>query len=60
MFVCESNISDIAERICAKFTPKTCLVSHSEEFECQGQMSKVKVARDKNTLCTPAAHGSDE
>jgi len=25
-----------AERICAKFTRKTCLVLRSDEFECQG------------------------
>jgi len=36
-----------AERICAKFTEKTCLVPHSDEFQCQGQRSKVKVTRDK-------------
>jgi len=36
-----------AERICAKFTRKTCLVLRADEFECQGQKSKVKVTRDK-------------
>ena len=36
-----------AERICAKFTPKTFLVLRSEEFECQSQRSKVNVTRDK-------------
>jgi len=36
-----------AERIYAKFTRKTCLVLRSDEFECQGQKSKVKVTRDK-------------
>jgi len=36
-FVSHSNISGTAERICAKFTGKTCLVHRSEEFECQGQ-----------------------
>ena len=36
-----------AERICAKFTRKTCLVLRWDEFECQGQRSKVKVTRDK-------------
>jgi len=41
-----------AKRICAKFTRKTCLVLSSDEFECQGQTSKVKVTRDKNALCT--------
>jgi len=49
-----------AERICAKFTRKTCLVLRSEEFACQGQKSKVKVTRDKNPLCThntPAVYG---
>jgi len=46
-----------AERICAKFTWKTCLVLRWDELEYQGQKSKVKVARDKNALCsnnTPA------
>ena len=47
-FVCASNISGIAERICAKFTGKTCSVHRSKKFECQGQRSKVKVTRDKN------------
>jgi len=51
-FACESNISRTAKRICAKFTGKTCLVPRSEEFECQGQGSKVKVTRDKNALRT--------
>ena len=46
-FVCVWNISGTAERICAKFTGKTCLIPRSEEFECQGQRSKVKVTRDK-------------
>jgi len=36
-----------AERICAKFTGKTCLVPRSDEFEGQGQRSNVKVTRDK-------------
>jgi len=31
-FVCASNISGTAERICAKFTGKTCLVPLSDEF----------------------------
>jgi len=39
-------IAETAKRICAKFTWKTCLVLHSDEFECQGQKSKVKVTRD--------------
>ena len=46
-FVCASNISGTAERICTKFTGKTCLLPRSDEFECQGQRSKVKVTRDK-------------
>jgi len=29
-----------AERICAKFTWKTCLVLRSDEFECQGLRSE--------------------
>jgi len=36
-FVCASNISGTAERICAKFTVNMCLVPRSDEFECQGQ-----------------------
>ena len=39
-----------AERICAKFTRKMCLVPRSDEFEGQGQRSKVKVTRDKNGI----------
>jgi len=41
-----------AERICAKFTRKTCLILRSDEFERQGQKSTVNVTRDKNALCT--------
>jgi len=41
-----------AERICVEFTRKTCLVLRSDEFECQGQKSKVSITRDKNALCT--------
>jgi len=39
-FDCIWNISGTAERICIKFTMKTCLVPLSEEFECQGQRSR--------------------
>jgi len=39
-FTCYSNISGKAERICAKFTGKTCLVPRSDEFEFQGQRSR--------------------
>jgi len=31
------RMAGTAERICAKFTRKTCLVPRSKEFECQGQ-----------------------
>jgi len=47
-FLCESNISGTAERICTKLAVKTCLVPRSDESECQGQRSKVRVTRDKN------------
>jgi len=47
-FVCASNISRTAEWICTKFTGKTCLVPRSNESECQGQRSKVKVIRGQN------------
>jgi len=42
-----------AERICAKFTPKTCLVLRSKEIECQGQRSKIKGQphQGQNTRC---------
>ena len=60
LFLSESNISGTAERICAKFTGKTCLVPRSEDFECQGHRSNVKVTRDKNALSTPTTHGNDE
>jgi len=39
-----------AEQICAKFTWKTCLVLHSDEFERQGQRSRSPGT--KNVLCT--------
>jgi len=39
LFACVRNIPGTAERICAKFTRKTCLIPCSDEFECQGQRS---------------------
>jgi len=39
------RIAGTAERICTKFTLKTCLILRSDEFEYQGQKSKV--TRDK-------------
>ena len=44
------RMAGTAERIYAKFTRKTCLVLRSDELECQGQKSNVKVTRNK----TPA------
>ena len=35
------NISGTGERICAKFTRKTCLLPRSDEFEYQGQRSRL-------------------
>ena len=52
-FVSVWNISGTAERIWAKFTRKTGLVPRSDEFEGQGQWSKVKVTRDKNGIFGP-------
>ena len=52
-FACVWNISAAAERICAKFSRKTCLVPRSDEFECQGERSKVKVTRDKKGIFRP-------
>jgi len=57
VFVFESNISGTAERICAKFTGKTCLVPRSVDIECQCQRSKVKVTRDKNALLAAITTG---
>jgi len=53
-------ISGTAERICAKFTAKTCLVPHLEEFECQGQRSKVKVTRTKTRCAVPSPPAATE
>jgi len=44
------RMAGTAERICAKFTRKTCLFLRSYEFECQGQMSRSPGT--KNSLCT--------
>ena len=41
-----------AECMCAKFTRKTYLVLRSDELECQGHKSTVKVTSDKKPLCT--------
>ena len=40
VFVCVWYISRAAERTCAKFTGKMCLVPRSDKFECQGQRSR--------------------
>ena len=39
LFVCEI-LSGTAERICAKFTRKTCLVPRSDEFEGQDRQGQ--------------------
>ena len=39
-FLCVWNVSGTAQRICAKFTGKTCLVPRSEGFEGQCQRSR--------------------
>ena len=46
IFLCVSNVSWTNERICAKFTLKTCLVPRSDEFECQGQRSRSPGTKD--------------
>jgi len=43
-------MAETAERICAKFTRKTCFVLRSDEFEYQGQSSRSPGI--KNALCT--------
>ena len=40
-------MAETAERICVKFTQKTCLVPPSGEFEDKDQRSEAKVTRDK-------------
>jgi len=45
-----------AERICSKFTGKTCLVLRSDEFEnfeCQGQRSRLPGTKTRCALTTP-------
>ena len=56
VFVCAWNIPGTAERLCAIFTGKTCLVPGSEEFECQGHRSKVSVIRDKKRARAVYSH----
>ena len=51
VFRCVLNISGTAERICAKFTRKTCLIPRSDEFE--GQRQRSKVTRDRNGIFRP-------
>jgi len=48
--VYEISQEGTTEQICAKFTWKKCLVPHSDEFEDQGQRSKVKIIRDKTVF----------
>jgi len=56
LFVCHSNISGTAERICAKFTGKTCLVPRWDEFEGQGQRSRSPgTKRARHSRQPPAA-----
>ena len=45
-FVCVLNISELAERICAKFTRKTCFVPCLDEFEGQRQRSRLPGIKD--------------
>jgi len=51
-FVCVWNISETAERICAKFTRNTCSVPRSDKCEGQGQRSR-SPGRDKNGIFLP-------
>jgi len=40
---------------CAKFTGKTCLIPHSDEFECQGQRSRSPGTKTRCALPSPPA-----
>jgi len=56
------RMAGTAERICAIFTWKPCLAIRSDEFECQGQKSNVKVTtyQGQKTHCavtTPPWYG---
>jgi len=65
-FLCFFFVNQIPRERLSAFALFTCLhlqihmedvfVPRSDEFECQGQRSKIKVtAGTKNALCTPAA-----
>jgi len=41
------RMAGTTERICTKFTRETRLGLRSDELQCHGQRSKVKVTRDK-------------
>jgi len=45
---CVWNISGSIERICAKFTRKTCLVPRTDELEGQGQTSSWTGTKGQN------------
>jgi len=53
LFVCHSNISGTAERNCAKFTQKTCLIPRSDDFECKGQRSRSPGQKNEKLLSYP-------
>ena len=62
LFVYEiSRESGTAERICAKFTGKTCLVHHLDDFECQGQRSRspwTKIVENVAAHCEVMGHST--
>ena len=49
LFVCVSDISVTAKRICTTFTVKMCLVPRSDELECQGQRSRSPGTKKRKT-----------
>ena len=53
VFVCHSNISGTAERICTKIAVKTCLVPGLDEFECQGQRSWWPETKNEKLMSHP-------
>jgi len=56
-FVRVWNISATAERICAKFTWKTCLIPRSDEFESQGHQGQKTAFSALSAVCVQFKFG---
>jgi len=59
-FVCESNISETAERICAKFTEKMYLVPCSDDLNVKVKGQDYEGQRTHFALpCNPGSDGME-